>query len=207
MKITVKNLANEPVKELDLPESVFGYPYNEHLIHVAVEAVRAAQRAGTHKTKTRSAVSGGGRKPWRQKGTGRARVGSTRSPIWRSGGTTHGPQPRSYEKGVTPREKRNALKSALSRALVEERILVLDSLALPSHKTRDLAAGFAGLGVEGKALVVDERGNENLVLAARNNPKLKAVDALAVNVYDVVDRPHVVFSEQALSRLLEVLER
>jgi large subunit ribosomal protein L4 len=207
MKITVKNMANERVKELDLPESVFGYPYNEHLIHLAVEAVRAAQRAGTHKTKNRTEARGGGRKPWRQKGTGRARVGSIRSPLWRTGGTVHGPRPRSYEKGVTPREKRNALKSALSRALAEKRILVLENLDLESYKTRDLLARFDGLGVDGKALVVDERDNRNLELAARNNPKLKTVDALAVNVYDVVGRPHLVFSEQALTRLVEVLER
>jgi len=207
MKITVKNLANERVKELELPESVFAYPYNEHLIHVVVEALRAAKRAGTHKTKSRTEVRGGGKKPWRQKGTGRARVGSTRSPLWRSGGTVHGPQPRSYEKGVTPREKRNALKSALSRALTEERIVVLDSLELASHKTGELAERLGGLGLGGKALVVDDRENRNLELAARNNPKLKTVDALGVNVFDVVGRPHVVFSEKALNRLVEVLER
>ncbi len=207
MKIKVKNLANEQVKELDVPDSVFGYPYKEHLIHLAVEAVRSGQRAGTHKAKNRSEIRGGGRKPWRQKGTGRARVGSIRSPLWRTGGAVHGPQPRSHANGVSPREKRNALKSALSRALAEERILVLDSLELESHKTRDLTERFGGLGVDGKALVVDERGNRNLELAARNNPRLKTVDALAVNVYDVVGRPHLVFSEQALSRLVEVLER
>ena len=207
MKIKVKNLANEQVKELDVPESVFGYPYNEHLIHLAVEAVRSARRSGTHKTKTRTEVRGGGRKPWRQKGTGRARVGSIRSPLWRSGGVVHGPAPRSHEKGVSPREKRNALKSALSRALSEERLLVLESLELDSHKTRELASRLGGLGIAGKALLVDEQGNRNLDLAARNNPRVKTVDALGVNVYDVVDRPHVVFSEQALNRLVEVLER
>lgn len=207
MKITVKNLANERVKELEVPESVFGYPYNEHLIHLAVEAVRAGQRAGTHKAKNRKEVRGGGRKPWRQKGTGRARAGSIRSPLWRSGGAAHGPRPRTHDKGMTPREKRSALKSALSRALDQERILVLDNLELESHKTQQLEQRFGGLGLSGKALVVDERGNRNLELAARNNPKLKTVDVMAVNVYDVVGRPHLVFSEQALSRLVEVLER
>lgn len=207
MKIEVKNFQNQPVRELDLPESVFGYPYNEHLIHLVVEAIRAAGRRGTHKTKNRKDVSGGGRKPWRQKGTGRARAGSTRSPLWRHGGTVHGPQPRSYEKDVTAREKRNALKSALSRALAEERILVLESFDLEDHKTRQLAARLGGLGIAGKALLVDRHGNQNLELAARNNPAVKTVDALGVNVYDVVDRPWVVFSEQALTRLVEVLER
>jgi large subunit ribosomal protein L4 len=207
MKIEVKNFQNQPVRELEVPESVFGYPYNEHLIHLVVEAIRAAGRRGTHKTKNRKDVSGGGRKPWRQKGTGRARAGSTRSPLWRHGGTVHGPQPRSYDKDVTAREKRNALKSALSRALAEERILVLESFDLEDHKTRQLAARLVGLGIAGKALLVDRHGNQNLELAARNNPAVKTVDALGVNVYDVVDRPWVVFSEQALTRLVEVLER
>jgi large subunit ribosomal protein L4 len=207
MKIAVKNLSNKPVKDLEVPESVFGYPYNEHLIHLVVEAIRAAQRRGTHKTKNRKDVSGGGKKPWRQKGTGRARVGSNRSPLWRTGGTVHGPQPRSYEKGVTAREKKNALKSALSRALAEERLLVLETLDLEDHKTRKLTAHLGELGVTGKALLVDRHGNQNLQLAARNNPAVKTVDALGVNVYDVVDRPWVVFSEQAIARLVEVLER
>lgn len=207
MKIKVKNLANKPVKDLDLPDEVFSYPYNEHLIHLVVEAIRAAQRRGTHAVKNRKDVRGGGRKPWRQKGTGRARVGSNRSPLWRTGGIVHGPQPRSHVKKVTGREKRNALKSALSRALAEERIVVLESWELDDHKTRKLAAHLDGLGVAGKALLVDRHGNRNLELAARNNPAVKTVDALGVNVYDVVDRPHVVFSEQALTRLVEVLER
>lgn len=207
MKITVKNLANEQVKELEVPESVFGYPYNEHLIHLVVEAIRASRRRGTHKTKNRHEVRGSGRKLWRQKGTGRARVGSIRSPLWRHGGIVHGPQPRSHDKKVTPREKRNALKSALSRALAEERIVVLDNLDLASHKTRELLGRLDGLGIGGKALVVDRHDNRNLELAARNNPALKTVDALGVTVYDVVARPHVVFSEPALAQLVEVLER
>lgn len=207
MKVTIKNLSNKPVRDLDVPDEVFAYPYNEHLIHLVVEAIRAARRSGTHKTKNRKDVSGGGKKPWRQKGTGRARVGSNRSPLWRTGGTVHGPQPRSYEKKVTAREKRNALKSALSRALAEERIVVLESWDLEDHKTQKLTAQLGGLGVAGKALLVDRHGNRNLELAARNNPAVKTVDALGVNVYDVVDRPWVVFSEQALTRLVEVLER
>lgn len=207
MKITVKNLSNEAVRELEVPESVFEYPYNEHLVHVVVEAIRAAQRAGTHKTKGRSEVRGGGKKPWRQKGTGRARVGSIRSPLWRTGGTVHGPQPRSYEKKVTAREKRNALKAALSRALAEDRMLVLDSLELDNHRTKEFAGRLGGLGVDGKVLLVDDQGNRNLELASRNIPTTKTVDALGVNVYDVVDRPYVVFSEPALTRLLEVLDR
>jgi len=207
MKISVKNLKNEEVKELDVPEKVFAYPYKEHLIYLAVQAFLAAARSGTHKTKVRSEVRGGGTKPWRQKGTGRARAGSIRSPLWRSGGTVHGPKPRNYEKKMTPREKRNALKSALSRKFSENRILIVESLDLENHKTTELAKMLSGLGVESKTLVVDRHDNRNLMLASRNNADLKTVDALAVNVYDVVDRHHLVLSEAALGRLVEVLNQ
>jgi len=207
MKIAVKNFDNQQVREIELPEEIFGYPYKEHLIHEAVQAYLAAQRRGTHKTKTRSEVSGSGRKLWRQKGTGRARVGDIRNPKWRKGGTVHGPVPRSYEKDLSRREKRNALKSALSRKLAEESILVLDGFALGSHKTRDLLARLGTLGVEGKALLVDSLENHDLALAARNVPALKTVDALALNVYDVVDRSYLVLSEDALTRLVEVLAK
>ena len=207
MKITVKNLGNEDVRELDLPEEVFAYPFKEHLIHTAVRAYQAAQRRGTHKTKVRSEVKGSGRKLWRQKGTGRARVGSRRNPLWRAGGVVHGPRPRSYEMGLSVREKKNALKSALARKLADSQILVLDSLELESHKTAALQRQLLGLGVERRALLVDSRSNETLALAARNQPRLKTVDALAVNVYDVVDRDHLVFSESALRSLVEVLTK
>ncbi|RMH15580.1 MAG: 50S ribosomal protein L4 [Acidobacteria bacterium] len=207
MKIDVVNFAKEAVGEIEVPEAVFAYPYKEHLIHTVIRAIRAAQRAGTHKTKVRSEVAGSGRKLWRQKGTGRARVGSIRSPLWRKGGTVHGPQPRSHELGVSVGEKKNALKSALSRKLAEEKILVLDSMELDSHKTAALERAVAGLGAGSRTLLVDSRDNENLMRAARNNPRLKSIDALAVNVYDVVDREHVVFSRPALEKLVEVLQR
>ncbi len=207
MKIPVKDLDNKKVKEIELPEAVFGYPYREPLIHAAVRAHLAAQRAGTHKTKTRREVRGSTRKPYRQKGTGRARAGDVRSPLWRSGGIVHGPRPRKYDLGLTPREKRNALKSALSRKLADKGIVVVDSLALESHKTGALGERLAKLGVDGKILLVDRHDNENLNLASRNHPSLKTVDALAVTVYDVVDRPTVVCSEEALGRLMEVLSR
>jgi large subunit ribosomal protein L4 len=207
MKIAVKNLKNKKVKEIELPEAVFGYPYKEHLVHTAVVAYLASRRRGTHKVKSRSEVRGSGRKPWRQKGTGRARSGTAQSPIWKGGGIVHGPQPRSHDKKLSAREKRNALKSALSRKLREEGILVLDGLEVESHKTGELAVRLERLGVSGRALVVDRHDNEKLMLAARNNPKLKTVDALALNVYDVVDRPHVVISEGALERVVEVLSK
>lgn len=205
MKITVKNLTGADVREIEVSDDVLAYPYKEHLIHLAVKSYLAGLRAGTHKTKTRAEVAGSGKKLWRQKGTGRARMGSVRSPIWRKGGTVHGPQPRSYQDKLTGREKRNALKSALSRKLADEQVVVLESLDLDSPKTQALAGALNGLGIERKALLVDSLENENLHLASRNNPQLKAVDALAVNVYDVVDRDRVILSESALNRLLEVL--
>ena len=205
MKIAVKNLENKKVKELELPEEIFSYPYKEHLIHTAVQAYLAGLRSGTHKTKTRSEVSGAGKKLWKQKGTGRARVGSIRSPLWRKGGTVHGPVPRDYSKDLSVGEKKNALKSALSRKMREEGLIVLESLSVPTHRTKELAGLLSKVGAEGKILLVDSRENENLNLASRNHPGVKTVDALGVNVYDIVDRPFVVLSEQALGRLVEVL--
>ena len=208
MKIAVKNFDNQQVREIDLPEENFGYHYKEHLIHEAVQAYLAGPRRGTHKTKTRSEVSGSGRKLWRQKGTGRARTGDIRNPKWRKGGTVHGPVPHSYEKDLTRREKKNALKAALSRKLADQEIVVVDSLEVGNHKTKELLARLGKLGVTGKkALLVDSRDNQALALAARNVRALKTVDALAVNVYDVVDRSLFVVSEDALSRLVEVLAK
>lgn len=207
MKIAVKNLDNKQVREIEVPEEIFSYPYKEHLIYEAVQAYLAAQRRGTHKTKTRAEVSGSGKKLWRQKGTGRARTGDIRNPKWRKGGIVHGPVPRSYEKDLSRREKRNALKSALSQKASEQKILVIDSLELGNHKTRELVKRLAGLGIDGKALLVDTFENQNLARASRNERSLKTVDALAVNVYDVVDRSYLVVSESALSRLVEVLAK
>ena len=205
--IAVRSLGNKKVRDIELSEAVFGYPYREHLIYIAVQAYLAGLRAGTHKTKTRGDVRGAGRKLWKQKGTGRARIGSIRSPLWRKGGTVHGPVPHGHEKRLSAGEKRNALRSALSRKLAEDGLVVVDSLELKSHRTGELAKSLEGLGVAGKALVIDGADNRNLSLAARNNPALKTVDALAVNVYDVVDRSFLVVSQGALERLQEVLQR
>jgi len=208
MKIKVKNFDNRELREIELPETIFGYPYNEHLIHEAVQAYLAGRRRGTHKTKTRAEVSGSGKKLWRQKGTGRARTGDIRNPKWRHGGIVWGPVPRDYGKSLSVREKKNALKSALSRKLADQEIVVVDSLEVSNHKTRELLARLGKLGVAGrKALLVDSRDNQALALAARNVRALKTVDPLAVNVYDVVDRSLFVVSEDALSRLVEVLAK
>ena len=207
MKIKVQSLANKKTREIEVPDEVFAYPYKEHLIHTVVRANMAAARSGTAKTKERGEVNASNRKPWRQKGTGRARSGRASSPIWRGGGTVFGPRPRDYSMRLSTREKRNAMKSALSEKLRAEGFVVLESLDLETHKTAELARQLAGLGIEGKALLVDDYFNTNLGLAARNNPLFTAVDAMHITVYDVVDKDTVVVSQKALDRLVEVLSR
>jgi len=204
-KLPVVNWKKERVGEVDLPSAVFEYPFRSHLVWEAVKAYQAGQRRGTHKTKTRSEVSGSGRKPFKQKGTGRARQGGGRPPIHRHGGTVHGPVPRSYEQKLSAGEKKNALKAALSRRVKEERLLVLEGLTLETHRTKDLKAAVEGLGISGKALFVDSRGNENFARASRNVSEWKLVDPLAVNVYDVMSHGTLVVSKDALSRVVATL--
>jgi large subunit ribosomal protein L4 len=204
--IDIKDWNNKKVGSVELPDEIFAYPYKEHLIHEAVRNYLASLRQGTHKTKTRSEVSGSGKKPFRQKGTGRARQGGARPPIHRHGGTVFGPVPRDYSYKMNAKEKKNALKSALSRRVKEGNFVLLSDLSVDDAKTKAFAAKVAGIGVEGKALIVDSFENTNAILAARNNPKLQFVDASNVNVYDVVNSRYVVLSQAALERLREVLE-
>ncbi len=207
-QVPVLNWNRETVRTLELPDAVFTYPSKEHLVYETVCAYRAAGRAGTHKTKNRSEVSGGTRKLWKQKHTGRARMGDNRSPLWRHGGTVFGPRPRDYAWDLPKKMRRNALKSVLAEKLREGRILCLESLDIASPKTRELEAALSGkLGVSGKALLVPEASGPNLELAARNNPRLKVVRALGVSVVDLLDHDTLVFSEPALRRLAEVLAR
>ena len=203
--VPVVNWKRERVGEVDLPADVFEYPYRRHLVWEVVKAYRAGQRAGTHKTKVRSEVSGSGRKPFKQKGTGRARQGGSRPPIHRHGGTAHGPRPRSYAQGVSVGEKKNALKSVLSRRVKEERLVVIDQLHLASHRTRELVAAVGGLGVTGKALFVVTRENENFSRASRNVGEWKVVDPLGMNVYDVMNHGTLVLSRTALSKVVATL--
>ena len=203
--VPVVNWKKERVGEVDLPAEVFEYPYRRHLVWEVVKAYRAAQRAGTHKTKTRAEVSGSGKKPFKQKGTGRARQGGSRPPIHRHGGTAHGPTPRSYAQGVSVGEKKNALKAVLSRRVREERLVVVDNMDLETHRTRDLVAALGGLGVSGKALFVDSRENENFTRASRNVRDWKVVDALGMNVYDVMSHGTLILSKNALSRVVQTL--
>ena len=203
--IDVKDWNNKTVGSVDLPEEIFSYPYKEHLIHEAVRNYLAGLRQGTHKTKTRSEVSGSGKKPFRQKGTGRARQGGARPPIHRHGGTVFGPQPRDYSYKMNTKEKKAALKSALSQRVKEGKLILVNDMGVDEVKTKAFAAKVAAVGVDGKALLVDTVENTNAVLASRNNPKLHFVDALHVNVYDVVNSRYIVLSQSALQRLTEAL--
>ncbi len=203
--LPVWNWKKERVGEVELPSGVFDYPYRRHLVWQAVKAYLAGRRRGTHKTKVRSEVSGSGKKPFRQKGTGRARQGGSRPPIHRHGGTAHGPVPRSYAQRLSVGEKKNALKAVLSQRLREERLIVVEMMDPGSHRTKDLKTAVGVLGIEGKALFVDSRENQNLMLASRNVPEWKLVDALGVNVYDVMSHPTVVVAQDALSRVVETL--
>ena len=206
MKVEIRNWGNEVVGEIDLPESVFAREVNQHLVWEVVRAYLASLRRGTHKTKERSEVSGSGAKPWRQKGSGRARAGDKRSPLWRHGGTVHGPRPRSYAMKVNKKARRAALAGVLSQRLAEGRLVVLDSLELEAPKTKVFLEKIGALGLSGeKVLLVDGLENLNLYLASRNRPEAKAVDARSLNAYEVLNHRWIVASEQAVRTLTEVL--
>ena len=205
-QVAVKNWKNKEIRTIDLDAGVFDYPLKEHLIYEAVCAYRAGGRRGTHKTKNRVEVSGGTRKLWRQKGTGRARVGDNRSPLWRHGGTTHGPVPRDYSWSFPKRMRKNALRSALSQKIRDGKLVCLETLELGSHKTRELdRALHSDLGIESKTLLLPLAEEQNLFRAARNNPRLHVVRALGMSIVDVLNHEMIVFSEPALKRLGEVL--
>jgi large subunit ribosomal protein L4 len=207
-EIAVRNWENKTVRTLALDDAVFSYPYKEHLIYEAVCAYQAAGRRGTHKTKNRKEVSGGTRKLWRQKHTGRARMGDIRSPLWRHGGTVHGPQPRSYAWSFPRRMRRNAIKSALAQKHREGKLVCLEALDLPSHKTKDLETLVAHkLKLDGKTLLLDAETNTNLERAARNNPRLSVGRAAGASIVDLLGHETIVVSESALAKLTEVLTK
>jgi len=207
-KITVRNWKNEAVGSFELDDAVANYPLKEHLIYEAVCAYRAGARRGTHKTKNRVEVSGGTKKLWRQKHTGRARMGDNRSPLWRHGGTVFGPLPRDYSWKLPKAMRRNAVKSVLAQKLRDGNVVCVDRFALESHKTADLERALAGsLGLAGKVLLMPHESESNLELAARNNPRLRVVRALGVSVVDLLETDTLVASEPALRHLAEVLVR
>ena len=204
-KLKVLDRNGKKVNELSMPENIFSYPVKDHLLYEAVVNYRANQRGGTASTRTRSEVRGGGRKPWRQKGTGRARAGSIRSPLWRKGGVTFGPKPRDYSYSLPKKVKRNAMKSALSLKFADEHLLVLKEFDFKEPKTKDGMSFLKKLGLD-SALIVDSYQNKNLILSLRNIPKVKVVDSSQVNVYDVLNHNWLVFSQNALESLMERLK-
>ena len=206
LKVKVKNIKNTDVSEIDLPEEIFDYPLNEHLVYEAVKNFTANQRQGTAATKTRGKVAGSGRKLWRQKGTGRARVGSIRSPLWRSGGITFGPQPRDYSYKMPKKAKRNALKSVLSDKMRNDRIMVVDAFTLDTNKTRDTLSLLKNFDFD-KLLIVDKKENSKLVLSTRNIPHVKTIDFREINVYDTLKYNYIMFSLEAVEQLVEVLKK
>ena len=204
-KLQVKNLSNEPVGEVDLREGVFAAKVNKSLLFAAVKHYLDGLRQGTHATKNRAMVSGGGKKPWRQKGTGRARVGSSRNPIWRHGGVAHGPQPRSYSFHLPKKMIQGALRSALTEKFNGNAITVVDHFSLQNHKTGDLRKILNKIELRKKLLIVDSGENENLSRASGNLANAKLVLNRDVNVYDLLNHEQVVFSKAAIEKLQEVL--
>lgn len=206
-EVEVVDWKRKPLRTLALPEGVFAYPEKDHLLWEAVRHYRAVGRRGTHSTRTRAEVEGSGRKLWRQKRTGRARIGSIRSPLWRHGGTVHGPKPRDYSYRLPRQVRRNAVKAALSKKLREGSVVVLADLQVASPKTREFRkAAAALLELQGPALWVDTEIGRNLELAARNLPGLKLARARGLNVVDILGHRTLVMSEAAVATLVQELQ-
>lgn len=205
VKVKVRNIQNKEVSEMELPEAIFDYPLKEHLIYEAVKNYNANQRQGTACTKTRSEVSGSGKKLWKQKGTGRARMGAIRSPLWRKGGTTFGPKPRDYSYAMPKKARRNAIKSVLSEKIRNDRLFILDELKLDSGKTKDTIKALSRFQFD-KLLIVDKRDNNDLMLSTRNIPHIKAIDVGEMNIYDSLNYNYIMLSVDVVKKLMEVLK-
>ena len=202
--VSVYNMEGKEVGTIELNDAVFGVTVNEHLVHMAVVQQLANNRQGTQKAKTRSEVSGGGRKPWRQKGTGHARQGSTRSPQWTGGGVVFAPVPRDYSFKINKKEKRAALKSALSDKVANGKLVVVDALTFEAPKTKEFAKVMSNLNVNEKALVVLNDNDANVVLSAKNIPTVKTGLTNTINVYDIVNAKTLVLTQDAVKTIEEV---
>ena len=202
-KVSVYNMEGKEVGTIELNDAVFGAPVNEHLVHMAVVQQLANNRQGTQKAKTRSEVSGGGRKPWRQKGTGHARQGSTRAPQWTGGGVVFAPVPRDYSFKLNKKEKRAALKSALTSKVQDNKIVVVDELKFEEIKTKNFAQVMANLKVE-KGLVVLADNDSNVVMSARNMANVDTTLVNTINVYDIMNAKTVVLTKDAVAKIEEV---
>ena len=202
--VSVYNMEGKEVGTIELSDAIFGVEVNEHLVHLAVVQKLANKRQGTQKAKTRSEVSGGGRKPWKQKGTGHARQGSTRSPQWTGGGVVFAPAPRDYSFKMNKKEKRAALKSALTDKLQNNNLIVVDELKMDEKKTKRFAEVMVNLKATRKALVVMNDKDENVVLSARNLPEVKTALTNTINVYDVMNAKTLVLTKDAVAKIEEV---
>lgn len=205
MTVDIVNAQNEKVGTVDLRDDLFGGRIKTDLIHESVVRANAADRRGTHATKTRGLVSGTGKKPWRQKGTGRAQVGEARNPLWRKGGTVFGPQPRSYDYQLPRKVEKGALRAALAQRLRDGAVVVVDALSVGEIKTRPAVELLRRLGIEGKALLVDVRPEEKLVLSVRNIEGVRLLPSNRISARDVMDTRRVVFTHAAIEKLQEAL--
>ena len=206
LKVALLNQNGETLNDIELNESVFGIEPNNQAIFDMVLLQRASWRQGTHKVKNRTEVSGGGRKPWRQKGTGRARQGSTRSPQWVGGGVVFGPNTnRNYKLKMNRKVRRLALRSALSQKVIDSELVALNELTIDAPKTKSMVAVLDALKADRKTLVVVDELNDNVVLSARNIPGVKVIDASGLNVYDILDCTKLVMTEKAIKAVEEVL--
>jgi len=203
--VKVRNLKNEEVGEVELSDAVFGAPLNEALIHAAVRNFMANARQGTSATKTRGDVAGSGRKLWKQKGTGRARIASLRSPLWKGGGNVHGPQPRDWSYNMPKKMRQGALRSALSERVREGRVTLVDGWSMDKPRTKDFVASLRQLGHEGKTLIVDSLENENLQLSTRNVQSAKVVNSFGLNIYDLLYHEKLIISKSAVEELEQLL--
>ena len=206
-KIALLNTKGEKIKDIKLNDEIFGIEPNDQTIYDAVVLKMASTRQGTHKVKTRSEVSGGGRKPWRQKGTGNARQGSIRAPHWVGGGVVFGPTTeRNYLKKQNKKERRLALKSALTYKAMDKEILVVDSIVLETNKTKEFIKLLEGLKISGKTLIVVKELTDNLILASRNLSDIKVIETHEINTFDVINYKNLVITEEAVKMLEEVLK-
>ena len=205
MTVDIVNSQNEKVGSLDLRDEVFGGRVKTDLIHESVVRANAAERRGTHATKTRAMVSGSGKKPWRQKGTGRARVGEIRNPLWRKGGTVFGPQPRSYEYQLPKKVRLGALRAALAQKMRDGAVVVVDKLESAERKTKATAEMLKRLGASGKTLVIDVKPQDSFAASARNIAGVRLVPSAVVTARDIMDTAHVIATREALEKLQESL--
>lgn len=205
MTVDVVNSQNQKVGSVELSDAVFGGRVKTDLIHASVVRANAAERRGTHATKNRANVSGSGKKPWRQKGTGRARVGETRNPLWRKGGTVFGPQPRSYAFTAPKKVELGGLRAALAQKAQDGDLVIVDALTAAAVKTKAASSMLKGLGVNGKALLVDVQPDDNLALSVRNLPGVKLVASGRVTARDVIDTTKVVLTKTAVEKLQAAL--